>query len=109
MSNKLFVGGLSWNTDDTGLREAFEPFGEIVEAKVITDRDTGRSRGFGFVTYTDEAAAQAAIQEMNDAQLDGRSLRVNEAQARRDERGGGGRGGGRGGPGGGGGRGRGRY
>ncbi len=118
MSNKLFVGGLSWNTDDGGLREAFEPFGEIVEAKVITDRDTGRSRGFGFVTYTDGAAAQTAMQEMNGSMLDGRSLRVNEAQDRRDgggRRGGGGgpgRGGGRGGggrDGGGGGRGRERY
>jgi len=103
MSNKLFVGGLSWNTDDAGLQDAFAPFGEIVEAKVISDRDTGRSRGFGFVTYSDANAAQAAIQEMNGAMLDGRSLRVNEAQDRRDGGGrrGGGGGGGRGGPGGG--------
>lgn len=109
MSNKLFVGGLSWNTDDGALREAFENFGPIEEAKVITDRDTGRSRGFGFVTYTDAAAAQTAIKEMDGAMLDGRSLRVNEAQDRRGG-GGGGRGGGRGrgGPGGGGGGGRGR-
>ena len=50
MSKKLFVGGLSWNTADDGLREAFERFGEVTEAKVITDRETGRSRGFGFVS-----------------------------------------------------------
>jgi RNA recognition motif-containing protein len=92
MTNKVFVGGLSWDTSDEGLRTAFERFGDVVEAKVITDRDTGRSRGFGFVTFTDSSAAQAAIQEMDGTSLDGRSIRVNEAQ---DRRGGGGpRGGG---------------
>jgi len=91
MGNKLFVGGLSWDTNDEGLREAFERFGDVVEAKVITDRETGRSRGFGFVTFSDGNAAQAAIQEMDGSMLDGRSLRVNEAQ---DRQGGGGPGGG---------------
>ncbi|MBV1857055.1 MAG: RNA-binding protein, partial [Nannocystaceae bacterium] len=63
MSNKLFVGGLSWDTNDAGLRDAFTAFGEVVEAKVITDRETGRSRGFGFVTFTEPTAAKAAVTE----------------------------------------------
>jgi RNA recognition motif-containing protein len=103
MSNKLFVGGLSWNTTDEGLREAFSRFGEIIEAKVISDRETGRSRGFGFVTLADSAAAQNAIREMDGSSLDGRNIRVNEAQ---DNGRGGGGGGGRFGGGGGGGGGR---
>jgi RNA recognition motif-containing protein len=92
MAKKLFVGNLSWSTTDAGLREAFEPFGEVMEAKVITERDTGRSRGFGFVTFTDDEAADTAIQEMNGAEIDGRAVRVNEAE-QRERRGGGGRGG----------------
>lgn len=100
MGNKLFVGGLAWGTDDQGLREAFEGFGEVVEAKVVNDRETGRSRGFGFVTYGDAGAAQRAMQEMDGQMLDGRNIRVNEANDR-PARGGGG-GGGRGGGGGGG-------
>lgn len=100
MSNKLFVGSLSWNTDDHGLQAAFERFGEITDSKVIADRETGRSRGFGFVTFADASAAQRAVQEMNGAELDGRTLNVDIAQ----ERGGGGGGGRRGGGGGGGGR-----
>lgn len=98
MSNKLFVGGLAWATTDDGLRAAFERFGPLSEAKVINDRDTGRSRGFGFVTFEAPADAAQAMEEMDGTELDGRSLRVSEAQ----ERGGGGGGGGRG-PGGGGG------
>lgn len=93
MSNKLFVGGLSWDTSDESLRDAFGQFGEVVEAKVITDRETGRSRGFGFVTLANADQAQSAIQEMDGTKLDGRAIRVNEAQDR--QRGGGG-GGGRG-------------
>ncbi len=108
MGRRLFVGSLSWNTDDDGLRAAFERFGTIEDAKVITDRETGRSRGFGFVTFEDEAAAQSAIDEMNNSELDGRTLVVNEAQERAPRGGGGGGfggggGGGRGGGGGGGG------
>ena len=94
MSKKLFVGGLSWGTDDNGLKQAFEAFGEVAEAKVITDRDTGRSRGFGFVTFVEAEDASKAAEEMNGAELDGRTLNVDEA---RDRRGGGGGGGGRGG------------
>lgn len=93
-SNKLFVGGLSWNTDDNGLREAFEAYGEVTDAKVITDRDTGRSRGFGFVTFASSDDAQNAVEEMNGASLDGRTLNVNEAHDRRGGGGGGNRGGG---------------
>lgn len=99
MGNRLFVGSLSWNTDDQGLREAFEKFGTIEDVKVVTDRDTGRSRGFGFVSFTDSESAQRAIEEMNGAELDGRTLAVNEAQERAP-RGGGGGGGGFGGGGG---------
>ena len=80
MSNKLFVGGLSWDTDDNGLRDAFEPYGEIREAKVITDRETGRSRGFGFVTYNSPDDATKAMEAMNGASLDGRNLKVDIAQ-----------------------------
>ena len=107
MSKKVFVGGLSWNTTDEGLRQAFERFGEITEAKVITDRETGRSRGFGFVTFTQDEFATQAISEMDGTELDGRSIKVNEAQER--SRGGGGGGGGGYGGGGGGGRGGGGY
>lgn len=91
MSKKVFVGGISWNTDDEGLRQAFEKFGQIVDAKVITDRDTGRSRGFGFVTFEDDDGATRAIDEMDGQNLDGRTIKVNEAQARpANNRGGGG-------------------
>lgn len=79
MSNKLFVGGLSWDTDDDGLRRAFEAFGEVTEAKVITERDTGRSRGFGFVTFANSQDASLALEEMNGTELDGRRLNVEEA------------------------------
>ena len=114
MSKKLFVGGLSWNTTDDGLREAFVRFGEVAEAKVITDRDTGRSRGFGFVSFASEDAGRQAIEEMDGTQLDGRPIKVNVAQERRDGPGGGGGGGGGGprrhpGGGGGGGRARGGF
>lgn len=104
MSKKLFVGGLSWNTTDDGLRSAFENFGPVTDAKVITDRDTGRSRGFGFVTFQDAEDGKKAMAEMDGRELDGRQVRVNEAQDKRDRGGGGGGGGGRGGGGGGGGR-----
>ena len=106
MSKKLFVGGLSWGTTDDGLHSAFSQFGEIVEAKVITDRETGRSRGFGFVTYANDDGASKAIAEMNGTDLDGRSIKVNEAEDKPARSGGGGGGrGGYGGGGGGGGRG----
>ena len=85
---KLFVGGLSWGTTDEGLHQAFSRFGEIVEAKVITDRDTGRSRGFGFVTFAADEGAEQAIAEMDGAQLDGRTIKVNEAENQGSRRGG---------------------
>ena len=108
MSKKLFVGGLKWATDDHGLRQAFEQFGEVTDAVVITDRATGRSRGFGFVTFANPEDADTAIEQMNGQDLEGRTINVNEAQERRGGGGGGGRGGrgGRGGYGGGGGGGR---
>ena len=90
MAKKLFVGGLKWGTDDHGLRAAFESFGEVTDAKVITDRETGRSRGFGFVTFSDDAAGQKAIEEMDGAEIDGRRVTVNEARERRGGGGGGG-------------------
>ena len=82
MSKKLFIGGLSWNTNDAELQTAFEACGSVVEAKVVTDRDTGRSRGFGFVTFADEQGAQRAIEELNNSTLDGRSIRVDQANDR---------------------------
>jgi RNA recognition motif-containing protein len=94
MSRKLFVGGLSWNTNDEGLRQAFDRFGNIDEAKVIMDRETGRSRGFGFVTFQDPNAARSAMSEMNGTTLDGRSIKVNEAEERPRTGGAGGGGGG---------------
>jgi len=97
MGNRLFVGGMSWDTNDSGLRAAFERFGALEDAKVITDRETGRSRGFGFVTFASSADAAKAIQEMDGTMLDGRTLNVNEAQERQRGGGGGGGGGGRGG------------
>ena len=104
MGNKLFVGGLSWGTTDAGLRTAFEKHGEVTDAKVITDRETGRSRGFGFVTFATDEAAAAATEAMNGTELDGRTIRVNAAEDRPQGRGGrgGGGGGGFGGGGGGG-------
>uniref|UniRef100_A0A1J3CJ77 Glycine-rich RNA-binding protein 2, mitochondrial n=1 Tax=Noccaea caerulescens TaxID=107243 RepID=A0A1J3CJ77_NOCCA len=82
MSTKLFVGGLSWGTDDQSLRDAFAHFGEVVDAKVIVDRESGRSRGFGFVNFSDETAANAAISEMDGKDLNGRNIRVNVANDR---------------------------
>lgn len=83
MSNKLFVGGLSWGTDNSSLKDAFAPFGNVSEAVVITDRETGRSRGFGFVTYETSDSVSAAIDALDGTQLDGRSIKVNVAEPRR--------------------------
>jgi cold-inducible RNA-binding protein len=92
MSKKLFVGSLSWGVNDDALRDAFGVHGEISEAVVISDRDTGRSRGFGFVTFEDDDAADKAVAALNGTELDGRTMRVDVAQAK--ERSGGGGGGG---------------
>ncbi|KAL2504971.1 RNA-binding protein [Abeliophyllum distichum] len=81
-SSKLFVGGLSYNMDEMSLREAFSRCGEVVEARIIMDRDTGRSRGFGFVTYTSSDEASGAIQELDGQELQGRRIRVNYATER---------------------------
>jgi RNA recognition motif-containing protein len=102
MGNRLYVGNLSFSANNDTVREAFSAFGEITDVHVVTDRETGQSRGFGFVTMGTAQAAQKAIAEMNGVTLDGRALKVNEAEERQGGRGGGG--GGRGGGGGGGGR-----
>jgi cold-inducible RNA-binding protein len=94
MAKKLFVGGLSWDTTDDGLRQAFAPYGDISEAKVITDRATGRSRGFGFVTFTEDENAKTAISKLDGTNLDGKTIKVNEAQEKAPRSGGGGRPGG---------------
>jgi len=97
MGKKLYVGGLAWATRDEGLRQAFERFGEVIDARVITDRDTGRSRGFGFVTFAEESDAINAMSQMSGAELDGRRIKVDIAQERRPREGrGGGYGGSRG-------------
>ena len=80
---KLFVGGLSWDTNEEGLRNFFEQVGEVVEATIILDRDTGESRGIGFVTMADRKVATRAIKELNGQELDGRSLRVDLSVERR--------------------------
>lgn len=88
MPKKLFVGGLSWNTGDVELRNAFERHGDVTDAKVVMERETGRSRGFGFVTFADGAAADAAAKALDGSTLDGRTIRVNEAENKpRDDRG----------------------
>ena len=94
MGKKLFIGSLAWATDSASLQAAFERFGAIEEATVISDRETGRSRGFGFVTFTDEGPTQQAISEMNGSELDGRPIVVNEAKEQAPRGGGGGGGGG---------------
>jgi len=107
---KLYVGNLSYNVSSSDLEQLFAQYGAVRSAQVITDRDTGRSKGFGFVEMSDDNAARQAIQALNEKEHDGRPLTVNEARPREDRGGGGGGrggyGGGRGGGGGGGGRGR---
>ena len=98
MSNKLYVGNLSYNTGDQDLRDAFSPYGNVQSASVVIDRDSGQSRGFGFVEYGSSAEAQQAVEAMNGMMVDGRNLNVNIARPREE----GGRGGGGGGGGGGG-------
>jgi RNA recognition motif-containing protein len=113
MGNRIYVGNLSYSTAKADLEAAFAAVGEVQEVALPTDRETGQPRGFAFVTMGSDAAAQAAIEQLNGMMLDGRPLRVNEAQERQQRGGGGGGGGGYGrggGGGGGGGRGgRGRY
>jgi cold-inducible RNA-binding protein len=105
MNNKLFVGNLSFNVTENDLQDTFAAHGTVLEANLMTDRMTGRPRGFGFVTMSNEQEAQAAIAALNGTSVDGRELTVNVARAR-EERSGGGGGGYRGSGGGGGGGGR---
>ena len=106
MSTKLYVGNLSFSTSNEDLQELFSKVGTVESANVVEDRETGRSRGFGFVEMSSKEEADNAIQELNGKEVEGRSLTVNEAKPRENRTGGGG-GGGRGGYGGGGGGGRG--
>ena len=80
----IYVGNLSFNSDDEGLRKIFAEFGDVASAKVVMDRETGRSRGFGFVEMDNSDEANAAIKALDGAELDGRNLRVNEANPRKD-------------------------
>jgi len=101
MGRKLYCGNLSFNTTSSDLKDLFAQYGEVVSAEVVVDRDSGRSRGFGFVEMGSDAAAQAAIQGVNETDVDGRAVKVTEAKPREDRpRGGGGGGGRRGGGGG---------
>ena len=100
MGKKLYVGNLTYEVTDSQLERMFAAHGAVQSAQVIMDRDTGRSKGFGFVEMGNDQEAQAAIQALNGKQIDGRSLTVNEAKPRENRGGGGGSGGGRGGYGG---------
>ncbi len=100
MGTKLYCGNLSYSVNSSDLEQLFSQFGTVESAQVISDRDTGRSKGFGFVEMSNQSEAQAAISGLNELEHEGRSLTVNEAKPR-ENRGGGGGGGGRGGYGGG--------
>src|SRR5271155_2330446 len=93
MGKKLYVGNLTYEVTDSALRQMFEAHGTVQSAQVIMDRDTGRSKGFGFVEMGSDQEAQAAIAAMSGKEFDGRALKVNEAKPREDRGGGGGRGG----------------
>ncbi len=97
MSNKLFVGNLSFNTTENDLHDAFAAHGTVVEANLMMDRMSGRPRGFGFVTMSSPEEAERAIEALNGKEIDGRALTVNVARPREDRPGGGGGGGGGGG------------
>ena len=88
-NKKLFVGNLPWGITNDSLRELFASVGEVVEAMVITDRMSGRSKGFGFVTFATEEAAQAAIQQLNEKEVEGRKIIVNVARPKEERRDGG--------------------
>jgi RNA recognition motif-containing protein len=109
MGRKLYVGNLAYSMTDSELERLFSPHGTVQSAQVIMDRDTGRSKGFGFVEMGSDAEAQAAITALNGNEVEGRTLTVNEARPKTEGGGGGGGRGGRGGYGGGGGGGRGGY
>ena len=87
---KIFVGGLPFRVDDSSLKEAFQEYGEVSSAKVITDKFTGRSRGFGFVEMPNDEEGKKAMAELNGSEMDGRSIVVNVAEERKERSGGGG-------------------
>ncbi len=91
MAKKLYVGNLSYETTDATLSELFGAIGEVVSVNVITDRMSGRPKGFAFVEMAEQTAAQEAINQLNDREVDGRAIKVAEARPKRDDRGGGGR------------------
>ena len=97
---KVYVGNLPWSAEDQDLNDAFGEFGEVTSAKIITDRDTGRSRGFGFVSMSNDDEARQAIESLNDSEFQGRNMNCREATPRQERPrhggGGGGGGGGRG-------------
>ena len=93
MSKKIYVGNLGFQTTEQALRNHFSPHGEVLSATIVTDRETGQSRGFGFVEM-DDAGAKAALNVLDQSELDGRNLKVNEAKPRESRNGGGGGGGG---------------
>ena len=101
MGNKLYVGNLAYSVRDESLQQSFGQFGTVTSAKVMMDRETGRSKGFGFVEMASDPEAQAAMNGMNGQPLEGRAIVVNEARPREERPGGGGGGGGYGGGGGG--------
>jgi len=80
MGSKIYIGNLPWSVDDNKLKELFSEFGKVSEAVVIKDKYNGRSKGFGFVTFENEEDAQKAISEMNEKEIDGRAIKVNEAK-----------------------------
>lgn len=84
MANKLYVGNLSYRTEQESLRSLFAQFGDVVSAVILSDRDTGRSRGFGFVEMSDADSASAAIEALNGTEFEGRTLKVNVARERED-------------------------
>ena len=91
--SEIYVGNLSFDTNEQGLETLFSQYGQVDRVSLITDRDTGRSRGFAFVTMGDGAAAQSAIDALNGKEFEGRTLKVNEARGKQDRGGGGGGGG----------------
>jgi RNA recognition motif-containing protein len=80
MNNKLFVGSLPWGVDDAQLGELFAPYGEVLSARVVTDRESGRSRGFGFVEFANAESAQAAIEALDGSMVEGRQINVSVAK-----------------------------
>ena len=81
---KLYIGNLPWSVDDAKLKELFSEYGEVTEAVIIKDKFSGRSKGFAFVTFTDDEAGKKAMSEMNGKEIDGREIKVNEAMAREE-------------------------